>query len=390
MTTTDSIEILGRRLRLGMIGGGGESLIGPVHRLAARLDDRYDLVAAVLSSNGERSRAEAERLGVPRAYASVDDMLTAERARPDAIDVVAIVTPNDTHVDYAERAMSRGFDVICEKPLANGLAEARRLSAAAQKSGRLLCLTHNYSGYPMIREARAAVVAGELGRVHLVQVSYLQGTLGSRVEDDPGRMPGRLKWRLDAARGGPSHVLLDIGSHAHQLATYVTGDRVASVLADVGAAVEGRSAHDTASVIMRMGNGARGTILASRAASGSDNRMSIEIYGDKAGLRWEQSSPDLLHVTRTALPAEIRAKGLASLHPLARRASRAPSGHPEAFFEAFANLYRDFADLVAARIAGIAPDPLAAHIPTVDDGVAGLAFIEACVRSSERGGWTDC
>lgn len=384
------MEILGRRLRLGMIGGGGESLIGPVHRLAARLDDRFDLVASVLSSDAQKSLTESQRLGIARSYTSVDEMLVGERKRPDPIDVVAIVTPNDTHVDYAERAMAQGFDVICEKPLANSLTDARRLSAAAQRSGRLLCLTHNYSGYPMIREARAAIAAGELGRVHLVQVSYLQGTLGARIEEDPARMPARLKWRLDAARGGPSHVLLDIGSHCHQLATYVAGDQVASVLADVGAAVEGRAVHDTASVILRMRNGARGTILASRAASGSENRMSIEVYGDKAGLRWEQSSPDLLHVTRTGLPAEIRAKGLASLHPLARQASRAPSGHPEAFFEAFANLYRDFADQVAARIAGIAPDPLASHIPTIDDGLAGLAFIEACVRSSERGGWTDC
>lgn len=390
MSGNPVIDLLGRRIRLGVIGGGGEGLIGPVHRIAARLDDCYEIVAGVLSSDPDKAAREAQRFGLPRSYPSVEAMLSAEAARDDRIDVVAIMTPNDTHVDYSVRALKAGFNVICDKPLANELEDARRLVSVAGTGSPLFCLTHNYSGYPMIREARAAIAAGELGRIHLLQVSYLQGNLGTLVEEQAGKMTSRLKWRLDPARGGTSHVMSDIGTHAHQLATYVTGDRVKSVLADVGAAIEGRSAHDTASVILRMANGARGTILASKAASGSDNRISIEVYGDKGGLRWEQANPNQLLIMRTGAPIETRFTGLASLHPLAKRAARLPAGHPEAFLEAFSNIYADFAHLIAAHIKGAEPDPLAAHIPGLADGVAGLEFIDACLTSTASGTWADC
>jgi predicted dehydrogenase len=390
MARNPVMERIGRRIRLGVIGGGGEALIGPVHRIAARLDDRFEVVAGILSSDAGKSRASAAAIGIPRAYPDIEAMIAGETARPDGIDAVAIMTPNDTHADLAERALSAGWDVLCEKPLANDSGSGRRLAASVRRSGRVFCLAHNYSGYPMVREARAAVAAGEIGRVHLVQVTYLQGSLAARVEDHPERMPARLKWRLDPTKGGPSHVLGDIGTHAHQLATYVLGSPVEAVLADVGAAVPGRSAHDTASVILRMRGGARGMLLASKAASGAENRILIEAYGEGGGLRWEQANPAQLFVMRPNAPAEVRSAGLPTLHPLARRAVRLPPGHPEGFLEAFANLYRDFAELVAARIGGAEPDPLAAHIPTVADGVAGLAFIDACLASSESGTWAAC
>ena len=390
MTQDSAFGRLGRRVRLGMIGGGGEALIGPVHRIAARLDDEFELVAVVLSSDPEKGRRQAATLGIARAYGDIGEMIACERGRPDGIDALAIMTPNDTHAVLAEQAIAAGWDVFCEKPLANTFGDGRRVLEAARGSGLVFCLAHNYSGYPMVREARAAIAAGEIGRVHLVQVSYLQGTLGTRVEEHPERMPARMKWRLDPDKGGPSHVLSDIGTHAHQLATFVLGEPVDAVLADVGTAVSGRTTHDTASVILRMRGGARGVLLASKAASGAENRITIEVYGDRGGLQWDHANPFQLRVMRSDGPAELRSAGQAWLHPLAKRASRLPPGHPEAFLEAFANLYRDFAVLVAARLTGVEPDPLAMHIPTAEDGLAGLDFIDACLRSTEQGGWAAC
>jgi predicted dehydrogenase len=380
---------LGRRVRLGVIGGGGSALIGPVHRTAARLDDGIEIVAGVLSSDAEKSVAEAAALGIPRGYGSVPAMLSAEALRPDGIDAVAIMTPNDTHHGFAVQALEAGLDVICDKPLTNDLASGIDLAGRVRERQRVFCLTHNYSGYPMVREARAAVAAGELGTVHLVHVAYVQGSLGTRVEAKPD-MPARLKWRLDPARGGTSHVLGDIGTHAHQLLTYITGQRVESVLADVGATLPGRTAHDNASVILRLDNAARAVLLATKLATGAENALSIEIYGDLGGLVWAQSAPNELRVLRDRKPVELRTRGLPGLHALSRRASRLPPGHPEAFFEAFANLYADFAELVAARLTGVAADPLATHLPTIDDGIQGLTFIEACLVSTERGGWASC
>lgn len=387
---TTAFEQLGRRLRLGFIGGGGASLIGPVHRAAARLDDRFEIVAGVLSSSPERALAAAAAIGLPRGYGGVPEMIAAERARGNGIDAVAIVTPNDSHFEYASQALEAGFDVMCDKPLTNDLASAVRLAALASSSGRILALTHNYSGYPMVREARAAVAAGELGPIRLVHVTYVQGTLGSRVEDQPHAIPARLAWRLDPAKGGASHVMGDIGTHAHQLATFITRQQVEQVLADVGAVLPGRTAHDTGAVIMRLSGGARGMLLASKAATGAENALSIEVYGEAGGLSWSHSDPNTLKVMRNARPAELRTRGLATLHPAARRAVRVPPGHPEGFHEAFGNLYADFAERIAALRLSIAPDPLACDLPDGETGVAGLAFIEACLQSTRDGRWVTC
>lgn len=383
------VETLGRRLRLGVVGGGGIALIGPVHRAAARLDDRFEITAGVLSADPERSLAQGRTLGIPRPYPDFEALLAGERGREDGLDALAICTPNDSHVAIALRALEAGLSVICDKPLANDLQSARAVVAAVRRTGLVFALTHNYSGYPMIRQARGMVADGALGAVHLVTVSYLQGSLASRVEDRPEAMPPRLLWRLDPARGGPSHTLLDIGTHAHQLVTYVTGRQVEAVMAEVGALVPGRRAHDTGLVLLRLEGGARGVLVASKAAAGADNALALEVYGPEGGLVWEQAEADRLRHLRTGEPARLLARGLPGNHPLAKRATRLPSGHPEGFHEAFANLYADFAEQVAARIAGRAPDPLACHLPTAEDGAAGLAFVEACLASAASGGWAE-
>lgn len=371
------------------MGGGGNALIGPVHRVAARMDDRFELLAGVMSSRPDRAVAEAEALGL-RGYPDLPALLAAEAARPDGIEAVSIMTPNDSHAALAALALEAGLDVICDKPLTNDTASARRLAQEAAARGLVFTLTHNYSGYPMVREARATVAAGEIGALRVVHVAYLQGSLGTLVEADPEAMPDRLRWRLDPAAGGASHVLGDIGTHAHQLLTYVTGERVAAVLADVGAVLPGRTAHDTASVIVRMDGGARGMLFATKLATGAENAMALEVYGEAGGVAWQQSAANELRVMRHNRPAELRTRGLPTLHPLAQRGVRLPPGHPEAFLEAFANLYADFADLVLARRDGVPADALAYEGPDAASGVAGLAFIDACLQSARDGRWVDC
>lgn len=390
MAKNPVLKTLGRRVRLGLIGGGGNALIGPVHRAAAQLDDRIEVVAGVLSSNPERALKQAKEIGLERGYGSAAEMIAAEAERRDGIDAVSISTPNDSHAHYAEMALAAGLDVICDKPLTNDVASARRLADAVAKSGRVFVLTHNYAGYPMIREARAAIATGELGPLRVVHVTYIQGSLGTRVEADPDAMPSRLKWRLDPAKGGESHVMGDIGTHAHQLLTYVTGQTVARVMADIGAVMPGRVAHDTGSAIVTMSSGAKGVFFVTKAATGAENALVIEVYGEAGGLFWEQRDANTLRVMRNGRPAELRTRGLPTLHPAALKAARLPPGHPEGFHEAFGNIYADFAELVAARRAGVAPDPLALDVPNVATGVDGLEFIEACLTSTRLGSWVDC
>lgn len=382
------ITKLGRRLRLGMIGGGSGAMIGPVHRAAATLDGRFEITAAVLSSDAAKGRRDATELGITRSYDTVGAMLAAEADREDGIDAVAVVTPNDSHLRFAVAALDRGLHVICDKPLTNSLGDARTLTGKVEASGRVFCLTHNYSGYPMVREARARVRTGELGPVRLVHVVYAQGSLATKVED--GEIPKRLRWRLDREVGGPSHVLLDIGTHAHQLATYITGQDVASVMAEVGAVMPGRAAHDTAAALLRFAGGARGVLWSTKAAAGAENALTIEVYGEDGGLAFDQNHPNQLRLMRRDAAPILLSRGQPGLSEAARRATRIPSGHPEGFHEAFANLYADFADAVAAAITGEAADALALDFPTVHDGVRGVAFVEACLRSSETGAWADC
>jgi predicted dehydrogenase len=388
MDTNPVIDLLGRRLRLAVIGGGPGSFIGAMHRAAARLDDRYELVAGVLSSDPDRSRAAAISIGVApeRAYADADALFAAESRRDDGADAVAIMTPNDSHHRYVLGALRSGFDVICDKPITNTLAEAAEVVAAVDDTGLVFCLTHNYTGYPMVRQARAMVAAGELGEIQLVQVEYVQG--GKAAERDP-EPDGPLPWRYDPVRGGPSLVMGDIGTHAHNLVRFVTGREVTEVAAEVGHIVPNRLVDDYAGALLRFDNGARGSFWVTQAAAGVENCLRLRVSGVRGTLEWMQETPTQLVFRPVGAPAELRTPNGPGTLPLAARASRIVKGHPEGFHEGFANLYSDAAEAIAARRAGVDPDPLALHFPTANDGYRGVAFVEAAIASSTAGGaWT--
>ncbi|MGH8915840.1 MAG: Gfo/Idh/MocA family protein [Acidimicrobiia bacterium] len=382
-------KMLGRRLRLAVIGGGPGSFIGGMHRAAARLDDRYELVASALSSDPELARAAGVGLGIAadRAYGDGTELVEAESARADGVDVVSIMTPNDSHHAYAAAALDRGLDVICDKPITNTLDEALDLVERAARAGLVFCLTHNYTGYPMVRQAKAMVEDGRLGDIRLVQVEYVQG--GKANESDPSPETA-LSWRYDPIRGGPSLVMGDIGTHAHNLARFITGIEVASVAAEVGAIVPGRLVHDYAAAMLRFDNGARGTFWVTQAAAGVENCLRIRVSGSRASLEWNQENPTRLLFSPIDGPAESRTPNGPGTLPLAARSTRIVAGHPEAFLEAFANLYSDAAEAIAARRSGEMPDPMALHFPNARDGAIGLAFVEAAIASSNAGGaWTD-
>jgi len=390
MNDNPALKLLGRRVRLAVIGGGPGSFIGPMHRLAARLDDCYDLVAGVLSSDPERALARGREIGLPegRAYASVVAMLEAEKKRPDGAEVVAVMTPNDSHFPYAMAALEAGFHLICDKPMTNTLAQARQLHASVVEKNRIFCLTHNYTGYPMARQARAMVAAGELGEIRLVQVEYVQGNRADSSRPDP--VTGPRSWKNLPEKSGPSLVLGDIGSHAHNLLRFITGLEVAEVCAERGAIVPGRLTDDFAGALLRLDNGGRGSYWVTQAAAGMGNGLQIRVSGSKATLEWRQEVPQFLTfrpLVQTGLPMETRVAAGPGTLPLAARSCRVVANHPEGFPEAFANLYKDAAEAIAARIAGIAPDPLALHFPTSADGLAGALFIDAVIRSSDVGGW---
>lgn len=384
------IDLLGRRLRLGVVGGGASSLIGRVHRTAARLDDRYEIVASVMASTPEKAREQGIQAGIPddRAYGSLNEMLAQEAKRSDPIDVLAVMTPNFRHFSECQEALKQGLHIICDKPLTTSHRDAVELAKNVHDAGVVFCFTHNYSGYPMIRQARAMVLAGEIGEIQQVNVEYLQGHLSTLVE---GAAPERLKWRLDPERGGPSAVLGDIGTHAYHLLSFVTGLSVIQISADVGATVPDRQSDDYAGILLRLNNGARGNLWATQSASGSENVLKIRVFGSKGGLEWEHHTPNHLKHMVQGQPVRILSRGLPGLSPAAQRASRIPPGHPEGFQEAFANLYLDAAEAIAANIAGVQPDPLALDFPGVEDGVAGMRFIEAALKSSNSDGkWVTC
>jgi predicted dehydrogenase len=385
MSLNPVISLLGRRLRLAVIGGGPGSFIGAMHRQAARLDDRYDLVAACLSSNAERSVQAGRELGLPaeRCYADGEALIAGEAARTDGADVVAIMTPNDSHYQFSMAALNAGMDVICDKPMTNTLIEAQALLQKVKDSGLVFCLTHNYTGYPMVRQARAMVAAGDLGDIRLVQVEYVQG---GRAKAGASRSP----WKDDAARGGPSLVMGDIGTHAHNLLRFVTGLEVAQVAAEVGTIVPTRVTHDYAGAMLRMTNGARGSFWVTQAAAGVENALRIRVSGALGTLEWQQEIPQLLSFKPMGAPAQTRTPNGPGTLPLSAHASRIVAGHPEGFHECFANIYSDAAQAIAARRAGVAAEPLALHFPNATDGLLGLQFVDAVIRSNARdGAWTD-
>lgn len=378
------ISMLGRRLRLAVIGGGPGSFIGAMHRQAARLDDAYELVAAAVSSDPERSVQAGISLGLPaeRAYASGMALLQAEALRPDGADVVAIMTPNDSHFELSVAALALGFDVICDKPMTNTLAEARELLATQQRTGRIFCLTHNYTGYPMVRQARAMVEAGELGDLRLMQVEYVQG---GRADESIKPGMSSKKWKEDG-RGGPSLVMGDIGSHAHNLLRFVTGLEVAEVAAEIGPIVPGRVVHDFAGALLRMQGGARGSFWVTQTAAGVENCLRLRVSGTKGTVEWMQEVPQELLFKPLGAPQQKRTPNGPGTLPFAARSCRIVAGHPEGFHEGFANLYRDAGEAIAARRSGATPDPLALQFPNAVDGLRGIEFIDAVIRSSQANG----
>ena len=377
-------SLLGRRLRIAVIGGGPGSFIGAMHRQAAALDNRYDLVAAALSSNPEKSLAAGRELGLPpeRVYASGLALIAGEKARADGAEVVAIMTPNDSHFELASAALAAGFDVICDKPMTNTLDEAERLYAAAKASGQVFCLTHNYTGYPMVRQARAMVEAGDLGVIRLVQVEYVQGGK-ARATPDP---TPEQSWRYSPVKGGPSLVMGDIGTHAHNLLRFITGLEVEEVAAEVGSIVPNRVVHDYAGAMLRLSQGARGSFWVTQAAAGVENCLRIRVSGSLGSIEWEQEIPQRLNFKPLTGPAQVRTPNGPDTRPLAARSSRIVKGHPEGFPEAFANLYSDAAEAIAARRAGVAPDPLALYFPNARDGLLGVRFVTAVIASNAANG----
>ncbi len=384
MSLNPVISMLGRRLRLAVIGGGPGSFIGAMHRQAARLDDRYELVAGALSSNSEKSVAAGRELGLAseRCYADGMALLNAESKRPDGADVVAIMTPNDSHFEFAFEALTQGFDVICDKPMTNTLLEATQLHQRVNDTGLVFCLTHNYTGYPMVRQAKAMVANGELGDIRLVQVEYVQGGRATAG-------PGKKAWKEDPQRGGPSLVMGDIGTHAHNLLRFITGLEVRQVAAEVGSIVPDRLTHDFAGAMLRMSNGARGSFWVTQAAAGVENALRIRVSGSLGSLEWQQEYPQALSFKPLGAPSQNRTPNGPGTLPLAARSSRIVAGHPEGFHEGFANLYSDAAEAIAARRSGQAADPLALHFPNALDGLLGVQFVAAVIQSSaNNGAWT--
>ena len=376
-----------RRIRLGMVGGGQGAFIGGVHRIAARIDDRFELVAGALSSTPEKALASAAEIGLDpdRSYGSYVEMAATEAEREDGIETVAIVTPNHMHFPVAKTFLEVGIHVICDKPMTTTLAEAQELAEIAAASGKIFVLTHNYTGYPMIRQARAMVAAGDLGTIRMVHAEYIQDWLADRAED-PG--PKQAGWRVDPAKAGAGGSIGDIGTHAHNLACFVTGLKVERLSADLSSFVEGRELDDNANMLLRFAGGAKGMLWASQVAVGNENGLSLRVYGDKGGLEWRQEEPNRLWFTPLGEPKRLLTRGGAGANAAAAAVSRIPAGHPEGYLEGFATIYAEAAELIHASDAGEAP-PDGLALPTLADGIDGLAFIEACVASSQNdGAWT--
>lgn len=357
------------RIPLGMVGGGQGAFIGAVHRIAARIDDRFTLVAGALSSDPARAAASARTIGLDRSYDDWREMARAEAARPDGIRAVSVVTPNHLHLPVARAFLEAGIHVICDKPLTATLPEAEKLARIAETTKALLVLTHTYAGYPMIREAHRLVAEGRLGRIRLVHVEYVQDWLAR-----PSRS-AQPNWRADPALGGEGGAIADIGTHAAHLACYVSGLPIEAVAADLMTFVEGRRINDNGHAMLRFAKGARGMLWASQVAAGSDNEVRLRVMGDEAGLDWSHADPNRLRLTRLGEPAQTLTRG----GPGFQGNARVPSGHPEGYLEAFASIYTVAADAIQA---GRVPPGL----PGLRDGLDGMRFVEACIRSSRADG----
>jgi predicted dehydrogenase len=371
-----------KRLRLGMVGGGQGAFIGGVHRYAARLDGHWDLVAGALSSNPSRAADSARDLGISpdRCYTDFRRMAHAEATRGDGIDAVAIVTPNHMHADPAIAFLDAGIHVICDKPLAATQADAEAIARAVDRSGKLFILTHNYTGYPLIRQAREMVTRGDIGTPRVVQVEYAQDWLTKDIESSGNK---QASWRTDPEKSGIGGAVADIGTHAFNLVSFVTGLELDQLSCDLSSFVPGRQLDDNVNVMLRFKSGAKGLLWASQVAPGNENGLRLRIYGNKGGLEWEQENPNRMTFTLFGKPKKVLTRGGASTNEASLRVTRVPSGHPEGYLEAFATIYSEAASLVHHANSGKALVENS-HAPNLSDGLLGMKFISACVKSSNQ------
>jgi predicted dehydrogenase len=372
------------KLRMGMIGGGPGAFIGAIHRTAAQMDGEIELVAGAFSSDPSKSKLMGEELGLKgeRVYGSYKEMIEKENALPEneRIHFVSIVTPNHLHFEPAKLALENGFDVVLDKPMTFDLKEAKELKTIVEKSGKYFCLTHTYSGYPMIKEARQQVKNGKLGKVRKVFVTYPQGWLNDFIE---GSDQKQASWRTDPSKSGIAGCMGDIGTHAFNLAEYITGLEVEKLCADINIVVEGRKLDDDGAAFLKFNNGASGLLVASQVLAGEENNLTLKIYGEKGGLEWKHADPNTLLLKWPDKPAEILRAGTGYLSSFATHNSRTPSGHPEGFIEAFANHYRNFALCVKKRMENKKPKEEWLDFPGVDAGVRGMLFIEKVIESGK-------
>lgn len=371
---------MARKIRMGMVGGGIGAFIGGVHRMAAALDGQIELVCGAFSSKPDKSKASGEAFFLPedRVYGSFAEMIEQEKNLPEGerMDFVSIVTPNHVHFGPAKMALENGFHVVCDKPLAFNMEEALELEKLVESTGLIFALTHNYTGYPMVKQARAMIKNGELGKIRKVVVEYPQGWLSTKLEDTDSK---QASWRTDPKRSGIAGAMGDIGTHAENLAEYITGLQITELCADLTAFVDGRALDDDGNVLLRFDNGAKGILHASQISAGEENDLNIRVYGEKGGLEWRQMEPNTLVVKWLDKPKQVMRTGFGDLHPASLAAARIPAGHPEGYLEAFANIYRNVAACIRARVEGTKVDPIHEDFPTVSDGVRGMRFIERVV-----------
>ena len=370
------------RIKLGMVGGGKGSFIGEVHRIAARLDDRYELLAGALSADAKTAKESADSINLDerRSYSSFETMAKVESSLEDGIEAVAIVTPNHLHAQVAETFLKNGIHIICDKPLTTNLSDAEALASAVEETGLVFAVTYNYSGYPMVRQAREMIQNGDLGELRVIQIEYAQDWLATGIEKAGHK---QALWRTDPAKAGIGGAIGDIGTHAFHLSEFVTGLRVKGLLADLDSMVTGRELDDNASILLEYTDGVKGMLWVSQIATGNENGLKIRVFGTKAGIQWSQENPNFLEFSPLGEPRRTLSRGGPSVGSLAGNATRIPSGHPEGFIEGFANIYSDTADLIIARKSNTKTQSL---VPTIDDGVRGMQFIETAVKSSNNGG----
>jgi predicted dehydrogenase len=375
---------MSRKMRMGMVGGGRGAFIGGVHRMAAALDGEIELVCGAFSSNPEKSKLSGKDLYLPadRVYGSFEEMIKKEKLLPEGerMDFVSIVTPNHMHYAPAKMALQNGFHVVCDKPIAFNLKEAKDLARLVKKTGLLFALTHNYTGYPMVKQARMMIANGKIGKIRKVVVEYPQGWLSTKLEDTDQK---QAAWRTDPKRSGAAGAMGDIGTHAENLAEYITGLQIKKLCADINIMVDGRKLDDDGNVLLEFDNGAKGILFASQIAAGEENNLKIRIYGEKAGLEWAQQEPNTLLVKWLDKSMEVLRTGVGKLYPETQAATRIPAGHPEGYLEAFANIYRNFAISLRAHIEGKKPKAIFKDFPTVEDGVRGMRFIDKVIESGK-------